>query len=104
MIDHFRHSKVLSLIDNTDKSILNSTVPQWVIFIINKVEVSNRISFNNRIYNPHPNHNIEQGGVITSTGLLLDPNTIYTENDTVTREYFFDDDGMVTSDYFILMD
>ena len=23
----FRHSKVLSLIDNTDKSILNSTVP-----------------------------------------------------------------------------
>ena len=30
----FRHSKVLSLIDNTDKSILNSTDPQlqWVNF------------------------------------------------------------------------
>ncbi len=92
----FRHSKVLSLIDNTDKSILNSTatVTMGKFFTpLIGTEASNRISFNNRIYNPHPNHNIEQGGVITSTGFTLDPNTIYTENDTVTREYFFDDDG-----------
>ena len=92
----FRHSKVLSLIDNTDKSILNSTATVTMSKFFTPqigIEASNRISFNNRIYNPHPNHNIEQGGVITSTGFTLTANTIYTENDSVTREYFFDDDG-----------
>ena len=92
----FRHSKVTSLIDNTDTSILNSTatviIGKFFTPLLNS-ESSYSINFNNRIYNPHPNHNILQGGVISSTGFYLRENTIYTQSDTSSKEYFLDDDG-----------
>ena len=92
----FRHSKVTSLIDNTDTSILNSTatviIGKFFTPLLNS-ESSYSINFNNRIYNPHPNHNIQQGGVISSTGFFLRENTIYTQSDTSSKEYFLDDDG-----------
>ena len=92
----FRHSKVLALIDNTDKSILNSTATVTMSKLFTPqldLEASYSINFNNSIYNPHPNHNINQGGVVSTTGFFLKSNTTYTIGDPISREYFLDDDG-----------
>ena len=92
----FRHSKVTSLIDDSDTSILNSiaTVTMGKFFTPTLgAERSYNINFNNKIYNPHSGHASEGGGVISSTGFYLTADTVYTESDDVSREYFLDDDG-----------
>ena len=94
----FRHSLVTSLIDNSDTSILNSTATVTMgKFLTPNIGLnqSYNVNFNNMIYNPHTGHTGGGGvgGVISSTGFFLTANTIYTENDPVSREYFFDDDG-----------
>ena len=51
----FRHSKLLSLIDDTDTSILNNTttVTMGKFFTPVSSNSSYTISFNNAFYNPH---------------------------------------------------
>tara|TARA_A100001035_G_scaffold60028_1_gene45014 strand:+ start:1073 stop:2950 length:1878 start_codon:yes stop_codon:yes gene_type:complete len=85
----FRHSELISLIDDVDSSILSNitTVNMYQTF---KPETSSSssqaytIAFNNAIYNPHTGHQ-SSTGVVQSTGFQLDSNT--------DREYFFNDDG-----------
>ncbi len=104
----FRHSQLTRLIDSTETSILNSTATVTMgKFLTPQMSTlaSNRINFNNRIYNPHPNHNINQGGVISSTGFYLTPNTLFTESDEgVFKEYFLNDDGNGNIRLFYLED
>lgn len=92
----FRHSVVTSKIDNSDTSILNSTATVTVAKYFTPTIDSQRsyiINFNNRLYNPHPAHNVDQGGIVSSTGFYIDANSIYTQQDTTSKEYFLDDDG-----------
>jgi len=83
----FRHSKLTGLIDNTDSSILNNTttVTMGKFFTPVVSSTSYTLNFNNAFYNPHASHNTGSGGIISSTGFYLD--------NSVTTEYFFDDDG-----------
>jgi len=83
----FRHSKLTGLIDNTDTSILNNTttVTLGKFFTPVVAKTSYTLNFNNAFYNPHAAHNTDAGGVISSTGFYLD--------NSITTEYFFDDDG-----------
>ena len=92
----FRHSVVTSKIDNSDTSILNSTATVTAAKYFTPSINSQRsyiINFNNRLYNPHPAHNVDQGGIVSSTGFYIDANSIYTQQDTTSKEYFLDDDG-----------
>ena len=83
----FRHSKLTGLIDGTDSSILNNTttVTMGKFFTPVSASTSYTLNFNNAFYNPHASHNTGSGGIISSTGFYLD--------NSVTTEYFFDDDG-----------
>ena len=83
----FRHSRLTGLIDNTDTSILNNTttVTLGKFFTPVVAKTSYTLNFNNAFYNPHAAHNTDAGGVISSTGFYLD--------NSITTEYFFDDDG-----------
>ncbi len=92
----FRHSKVLSLIDNSNTSILNSTAtvsigksftPQL------STEASYSLNFANTIYHPHGGHNSESGGILNSSGFFLTPETKYNIGQDIDREYFLDEDG-----------
>jgi hypothetical protein len=80
----FRQSKLTGLIDDTDTSILNSSVVvsmgQKFAPIITSAN-SYVINFGNALFNPHAGHT----SIIASTGFNIN-------NDT-TSEYFFDDDG-----------
>ena len=94
----FRHSQVTRLIDDSDTSILNSTATVTMgKFLTPEIGLnqSYNVNFNNMIYHPHEGHTGGEGigGVISSTGFFLTADTTYTENDEVSREYFFDDDG-----------
>ncbi len=94
----FRHSQVTRLIDDSDTSILNSTATVTMgKFLTPEIGLnqSYNVNFNNMIYHPHEGHTGGGGvgGVISSTGFFLTADTTYTENDEVSREYFFDDDG-----------
>jgi hypothetical protein len=84
----FRFSGVSSLIDNVDDSILSNTTTVTLAKYIQPERNLKRgyfTYFNNPIHNPHPTHNQENGGVMTSSGFYVDGDT---EN-----EIFFDDDG-----------
>ena len=85
----FRYSKVLSLIDNSQSSILsNSTnITMAKLFTPNlTASTAYYIYFNNAFYNPHSGHNAADGGIIASTGF-------YISGDAVNVRYF-DDDGL----------
>jgi len=84
----FRFSNVSAIVDSVDTSILNNTMTVTMSKKIEPVLNVKRgyfLYFNNPIYNPHPTHNEENGGVTTSSGFYQDGNT--------TNEIFFDDDG-----------
>ena len=84
----FRHSQLTGLIDDTDDSILSNvttvTLAKFVTPDTTKA-TAYTLSFDNAFFHPHDGHNSAAGGIIASTGFLIDGNT--------TREYFFDDDG-----------
>ena len=82
----FRHSKLTGLIDDTDTSILNSTVTVTMSKLVTPILNTNSsytVGFNNTLYNPVSGYNAAAGGIIASTGFFLGG----------TTEYFFDDDG-----------
>ena len=84
----FRHSQLTGLIDDTDDSILSNvttvTLAKFVTPDTTKA-TAYTLSFDNAFFHPHDGHNSAAGGIIASTGFLINGNT--------TREYFFDDDG-----------
>ena len=80
----FRQSKLTGLIDDTDTSILNSSVVVSMGQKFTPITTSANsyvINFGNALFNPHTGHT----SIIASTGFNIN-------NDT-TSEYFFDDDG-----------
>ena len=84
----FRHSKVLSLIDNTSTAITSSSVNVTMGHFFTPTTTASTaytINFNNAFYNPHSEHNKGAGGVIASTGFYISGDT--------TNVHFFDDDG-----------
>ena len=87
----FRHSKVISLIDNTDTSIVsNITTIKIRKTFKPTLNSSTRydIYFRNRIYNPVSGYNAVNGGVLESTGFKISGDT--------TNIFFLDDDGLQT--------
>ena len=92
----FRHSKVLSLIDNSDTSILNSTATVAISKSFTpqlSTEASYSLNFANVIYHPHGGHASESGGILNSSGFFLTPETKYNIGQDISREYFLDEDG-----------
>ena len=84
----FRYSKLSSLIDDTDESILsNITTVQLRKSFLPTIGTSTKytINFANSLYNPHSGHNATAGGIVSSTGFKI-------EGDT-TNIWYLDDDG-----------
>tara|TARA_Y100001937_G_scaffold19832_1_gene27449 strand:+ start:1502 stop:3376 length:1875 start_codon:yes stop_codon:yes gene_type:complete len=84
----FRFSKLVGLIDDTDNSIISNitTLRMRKTFTpITGTSTSYNIFFRNGIFNPHSGHNMDDGGIIESSGFKIEGNT--------DNEYFLDDDG-----------
>ena len=83
----FRYSKLSSLIDTTDTSILSNIttvkIRKSFIPVIGSSAAYN-IYFRNGLYNPHSGHNSTGGGILSSTGFKV------TGSDF---EMFLDEDG-----------
>ena len=83
----FRYSKVTGLIDDADASIVsNITTVRVRKSFTPSFNTSTRydIYFRNAFYNPHTGHNAAMGGILSSSGFIIDGNT---------NEMFLDDDG-----------
>ena len=83
----FRYSKVVALIDGTNKAIdSNITTIQLAQKFTPTLNSSTNytLEFNNALYNPHSGHNSSSGGIVSSTGFNVGSDG---------NEYFFDDDG-----------
>ena len=84
----FRHSKLVTAIDNSQSSILSNITN---VRLKKKKTVSLgtekglEINFGNAFYNPHSGHNADGGGILSSTGIKV-------QGDSV-NDHFFDDDG-----------
>lgn len=94
----FRHSKVVGLIDDTDKSITgNITKITMAKFFTPTLitSVGYTINFNNAVFHPHEGHNGANGGVVASTGFKISGDTV--------NEVFFDDDGSGNIRSFIIL-
>ena len=84
----FRHSKVVGLIDDTDKSITGNITRITMGKFFTPTLLSSigyTINFNNAFFHPHAGHNGANGGVLASTGFKVSGDTV--------NEQFFDDDG-----------
>jgi len=84
----FRYSKITSIIDNTDVSITgnitNVLIRKEFTPVINTKEQYS-IYFRNDLYNPTPGYNASNGGILSSTGFMI--------NGDNTNTYYLDDDG-----------
>ena len=93
----FRHSKLVTAIDNAQSSILSNVTN---VRLKKKKTVSLgtdkglEINFGNAFYNPHSGHNADAGGILTSTGIKV-------QGDSV-NDHFFDDDGKGNIRRFII--
>jgi hypothetical protein len=84
----FRYSKVTSLIDNTDTSIVSNITTIKVRKNFTPIlNTSSRydIYFRNSLYNPVSGYNSVNGGILESTGFKISGDT--------TNIFFLDDDG-----------
>ena len=83
----FRYSQLTGLVDDTDTAILsNITTVTLARFVTPTTTAATAytLNFNNPFFHPHDGHNADAGGIIASTGFLIDGGS---------TEYFFDDDG-----------
>tara|TARA_Y100000114_G_scaffold151637_1_gene168689 strand:- start:101 stop:1786 length:1686 start_codon:yes stop_codon:yes gene_type:complete len=84
----FRYSKVTSLIDDTDTSILSNITTLKIRKDFTPTLASStkyNIYFRNALYNPHSGHNSSAGGILESSGFKVsgDSSTVF----------YLDDDG-----------
>jgi hypothetical protein len=84
----FRHSNLLKSVDESNTAVLSNTCN--IRLRKNKsIKVGETkgydVLFGNQLYNPHAGHNMDSGGITTSTGF-------YVQGDSVNINYF-DDDG-----------
>ncbi len=84
----FRHSNLLKSVDDSNTAILSNTC-NIRLRKRGQVKVGETkgysVTFVNALYNPHSGHNMDSGGITTSTGF-------YIQGDSVNINYF-DDDG-----------
>ena len=84
----FRHSRLTSKVDGTESSILsnitNVKLRKKYTAVIDGTASSISLDFGNALYNPHAGHNMDSGGVFTTTGFFISGDI---------NNYFFDDDG-----------
>ena len=84
----FRHSNLVKTIDDSNDAILsnitNIRLKKKKDINLNKSE-GLVINFGNGFFHPHAGHNMDSGGILSTTGFKVDGDTVNT--------YFFDDDG-----------
>ena len=84
----FRHSNLLKSVDDSNTAILSNTC-NIRLRKRGQVKIGETkgysVTFGNALYNPHSGHNMDSGGITTSTGF-------YIQGDSVNINYF-DDDG-----------
>ena len=84
----FRHSQLSSRIDGTETSVLsnitNIKLRKNHTTTVDGTASSISLDFGNAVYNPHSGHNMDSGGVLTTTGFFISGDA---------NNYFFDDDG-----------
>jgi len=84
----FRFSKVSTLIDNSNSSIIsNSTTVRLRKSFTPTLNSSTtyNVYYRNALYNPHSGHNMSSGGVVQTTGFKINGDT--------TTIFYLDDDG-----------
>ena len=84
----FRFSNFVKAIDATDSAILSNTTIMKMHKFFTPTTGSTQaytISFDNALYNPHSGHNVDSGGILATTGFMVDGDT--------TNEYYLNDDG-----------
>ena len=83
----FRHSAFTKLIDDTDDAITSNittvTLSKDFAPTLN-ADTKYIVPFNNKLYNPHSGHDMESGGILSSSGFTIDGDT---------NEMFLNDDG-----------
>ena len=83
----FRHSAFTKLIDDTDDAITSNittvTLSKDFAPTLN-VDTKYIVPFNNKLYNPHSGHDMDAGGILSSSGFTIDGDT---------NEMFLNDDG-----------
>jgi hypothetical protein len=84
----FRHSNLLKSVDESNTAVLSNTcnirLRKSNIIKVGETKGYN-VLFGNQLYNPHSGHNMDSGGITTTTGF-------YVQGDSVNINYF-DDDG-----------
>jgi len=84
----FRHSNLLKAVDDSNTAILSNTC-NIRLRKRGNVKIGETkgysVTFGNALYNPHTGHNMDSGGITTSTGF-------YVQGDSTNIQYF-DDDG-----------
>jgi hypothetical protein len=84
----FRHSNLLKSVDESNTAVLSNTcnirLRKSNIIKVGETKGYN-VLFGNKLYNPHTGHNMDSGGITTTTGF-------YVQGDSVNINYF-DDDG-----------
>jgi hypothetical protein len=84
----FRHSNLLKSVDESNTAVLSNTcnirLRKSNIIKVGETKGYN-VLFGNQLYNPHTGHNMDSGGITTTTGF-------YVQGDSVNINYF-DDDG-----------
>ena len=84
----FRHSNLLKSVDESNTAVLSNTC-NIRLRKNNAIKVGEtkgyNVLFGNQLYNPHTGHNMDSGGITTTTGF-------YVQGDSVNINYF-DDDG-----------
>ena len=94
----FRYSQIVGIIDNTDEAITsNITTVKLSKRITPTLNVGTKyiIPFGNALFNPHEGHNMDSGGIVSSTGFFISGD----EN-----EMFLNDDGKGNIRLFYLTD
>ena len=84
----FRHSQLISSIDDVETSVLsnitNIKLRKNIPATVDATAKAYELTFGNALYNPHADHNKTGGGILTTTGFFVSGDE---------TEYFFDDDG-----------
>jgi len=84
----FRHSQLISSIDDVETSVLsnitNIKLRKNIPATVDGTAKAYELTFGNALYNPHADHNKTGGGILTTTGFFVSGDE---------TEYFFDDDG-----------
>ena len=94
----FRYSQIVGIVDNTDEAITsNITTVKLSKRITPTLNVGTKyiIPFGNALFNPHEGHNMDSGGIVSSTGFFISGD----EN-----EMFLNDDGKGNIRLFYLTD